>query len=122
VYTQLQRWHDEHGAAFSIVLYPSDEFGQQELPANEIPGFVARFLPLDGGSDVHLMAKVTTNGEGAEPVWRFLKTFYAGDVEWNFDAIFLVDQAGEPVGRYTAGQLPRVEADLKYLITQSGWA
>jgi len=41
-------------------------------------------------------------------------------LEWNFDALFLVDQTGEPVGRYTARELPRVEADLKYLLTQSG--
>jgi glutathione peroxidase-family protein len=95
-------WKHQLGATFSIVLYPSDEFGAQELPEHELPCFVSR------------------NSEQADAVWRWLKTFYPGDVEWNFDALFLVDQTGEPVGRYTARELPRVEADLKYLLTQSG--
>mmetsp|Transcript_36994 Transcript_36994/g.97960 ORF Transcript_36994/g.97960 Transcript_36994/m.97960 type:complete len:108 (+) Transcript_36994:277-600(+) len=106
-----------HGTAFSIVLYPSDEFGQQELSDADIPGFVSKYLPL--GSDVHLMAKVSVNGERTDAVWRWLKTFYPGDVEWNFDALFLVDQAGQPVGRYTARELRRVEADLTYLLEEA---
>lgn len=67
------------------------------------------------------MAKVEVNGAQADPVWRLLKTHFPGDIEWNFDAIFLVDQSGEPVGRYSARELRRVDADLKYLLTQSGW-
>lgn len=113
-------WKHQLGATFSIVLYPSDEFGAQELPEHELPCFVSKYLTLD--RNVHLMAKVAVNGEQADTVWQSLKTFYPGDVEWNFDALFLVDQTGEPVGRYTARELPRVEADLKYLITQSGSA
>ena len=91
-----------------------------ERRVREIPCFVTKYLTLD--RSVHLMAKVAVNGEQADAVWRWLKALYPGDVEWNFDALFLVDQTGEPVGRYTARELPRVEADLKYLLTQSGSA
>lgn len=119
MYSKLRGWHETHGEALSIVLYPSDEFGQQELPAAEIPGFVQRYLPLTADGDVHLMAKTAVNGDDA--AWCFLKSYFPGDVAWNFDALFLVDQAGEPVARYTARQLDRVDADLKFLLTQSGW-
>ena len=120
MYSQLRDWHGAHGVALSIILYPSDEFGEQELPSADIPAFVMQYLPLADGGDVHLMAKTEVNG--ADPVWRFLKGFFPGEVGWNFDAIWLVDQTGEPVGRYNARQLDRVDADLKYLLTQSGWS
>ena len=119
MYSQLQKWHQQHGAGLSICLYPSDEFGQQELPAAEIPAFVSQYLPLHDG-DVHLMAKTEVNGP--DDVWQCLKRSFPGDVEWNFDALFLVDQAGEPVGRFNARQLKRCDADLTYLVTQSGYA
>ena len=40
-------------------------------------------------------------GERADPLWRWLTTEgpFPGEVGWNFDAIFLVDAAGVPVGR-----------------------
>jgi len=102
----------------SIILYPSDEFGEQELPGEKIPAFVSQYLPTDD-DNVHLMAKVEVNG--ADPVWQFLRRAFPGEVEWNFDAIFLLDQTGEPQGRYTARQLERAGADLRFLLTQSGF-
>lgn len=120
MYRQLQVWHDRHKSALSIMLYPSDEFGGQELPAAQIPGFVAQYLPPEH-ADVHVMAKGSVNGPRAAEVWRAIKEVFPGDVGWNFDAIVLLDQEGVPVGRYTARQLRHVDADLTFLLTQSGW-
>lgn len=121
MYGTLRTWHKLYGPELSMILYPSDEFGSQELPEKEIPGFVTNYLPLDESSNVHLMAKACVNGPTAHPVWSFLKSEFVGDVEWNFDSIFLVDRAGMPVGRYDARQLDRVDADLQYLlVAQSG--
>ena len=130
------------GAGLTIVLYPTDEFGAQELPEAEIPAFVSGYLPVDGDS-VHLMRKVEVNGD--DPVWLFLRHSFPGEIEWNFDGLFLLDQEGVPVGRYRASELGRrggedpheqrrsvsvrepspprgrLDADLKYLLTQSGW-
>ena len=51
----------------NILLFPSDEFGGQELPEAQIPAFVkGKGLPTDGGG-CHLMAKVRVNGPEAEP-------------------------------------------------------
>lgn len=119
MYSKLQDWHKLHGVALSIVLYPSDEFGRQELPAAEIPAFVSKYLPVDEGGDVHLMAKTKVNGP--DPVWQKMKETFPGDVNWNFDAIWLIDQEGVPVGRYNAKELKKMDADLQYLVTQSGF-
>ena len=119
MYSQLQSWQKLHGAGLSIVLYPSDEFGGQELPAAKIPSFVSKYLPLEDSGEVHLMAKTQVNGP--DPVWTCLKSTFPGAVKWNFDAVFLVDQEGVPVGRYTPRELKRADADLQYLVTQSGF-
>ena len=62
------------------------------------------------------MAKVKTNGEAADPVWKSLKAAFPGDVRWNFAAIFVVDADGVPVGRFSSKQLPEVHAALTALL------
>lgn len=121
MYSQLREWHQKHGSRLSILLYPSDEFGEQELPAEQIPAFVSQYLPLEADS-VHLMAKVAINGDGADPVWRWLtgsSSPFPGAVEWNFDALFLLDKAGVPAGRYSAMELDRASGDVDFLAAQS---
>ena len=94
-------------------------FGGQELPSAQIPGFVSEYLPLEG-EGVHLMAKVAVNGEHADPVWSWLTTGpFPGEVGWNFDAVFLLDAEGVPVGRYSATELERLDGDLGFLVGQS---
>lgn len=96
------------------MLYPSDEFGRQELPEEKITPFVeAQGLPVAGGSGVTLMSKVHVNGPAADPVWQQLKMAFPGDVRWNFAAIFLVDKEGKPVGRFSPRDLPAVSKAIK---------
>ena len=63
------------------------------------------------------MAKTEVNGPQAHPVWQLAKKAYPGEVKWNFDGIFLFDKEGKPVSRFSAQQLPKVEAALKALIS-----
>ena len=94
-------------------------FGEQELPSAQIPGVVSQYLPLEA-EGVHLMAKVAVNGEHADPVWSWLTTGpFPGEVGWNFDAVFLLDAAGVPVGRYNARELEQLDGDLGFLVGQS---
>ena len=37
-------------------------------------------------------------------------------VKWNFAAIFVVDQSGTPVGRFSARELPQAGAAIKSLL------
>ena len=47
---QLANWHQSYGDKIEILLYPSDEFGAQELPSAQVPAFVAKQgLPTEGG-------------------------------------------------------------------------
>ena len=41
MYRKLREWHQLFGTQVEILLFPSDEFGRQELPTNKIPEFVA---------------------------------------------------------------------------------
>mmetsp|Transcript_8682 Transcript_8682/g.26708 ORF Transcript_8682/g.26708 Transcript_8682/m.26708 type:complete len:105 (+) Transcript_8682:336-650(+) len=99
-----------------MLLFPSDEFGGQELPSDQVPGFVAQQgLPTDGGG-VTLMAKVKTNGPSTDPLWKMAKSSFPGDVNWNFDAIFLFDGSGSPVGRYGPRDLDKIGAEIDRLV------
>ena len=82
-----------------------------------MPAFVAQYLAVDH-ERVQLMDKVCVNGKDEDPVWTLAKQSFPGDVEWNFDSWFLVDQQGVAVGRYTASELERCDADLRYLLTE----
>ena len=113
VYSALSAWHQEYGDKLQIILYPSDEFGGQELPSEKVPAFVeSKGLPTSGGACT-LMSKVNVNGAAADEVWKFLKTAYPGEVRWNFAGIFVVDKTGAPIGRFTSQQLEDVGAAIE---------
>jgi len=116
VYTQLREWHVVHGLELQILLFPSDEFGGQELPSEQVAPFVQKQgLPTDGGG-CHLMGKVQVNGPKADAAWKLAKEAFPGDVPWNFAGIFVFDKAGVPVGRFTARELSKVDETLSGLL------
>lgn len=97
------------------MLYPSDEFGAQELPSAQIPAFVTKQgLPIDGDGCT-LMAKVKVNGPNADEVWKFCKAAFPGEVQWNFAAWFLIDQHGQVAGRFSSRDLARLDGELARL-------
>jgi len=101
------------------LLYPSDEFGKQELPSAQIPDFVkAQGLPTDGGGCT-LMQKVRVNGAAADPVWQEAKMRFPGDVSWNFAGIFTFDAKGKVTGRFDANQLDAIGQHLEKLVTDA---
>lgn len=78
----MSQWHSSYGDKLEILLYPSDEFGGQELPEAQIPAFVeGKGLPTSGGGCT-LMSKVNVNGEQADPVFQLAKATFPGDVKW----------------------------------------
>ena len=98
----LAALHEQHGRNLEILLYPSSEFGNQELPSDEVASFVAsKGLPTDGDGCT-VMSMVEINGPMADPVWATCKQAFPGDVYWNFGGVFLIDQCGAVIGRYRA--------------------
>ena len=120
MYKQLADWNKKV-SDLEILLFPSDEFGGQELPADEIAPFLQGFkltkdLPLDGEGGCRLMEKVSVNGDDAHAVFKLGKEKFPGDVAWNFAGIFLFDREGTPVGRFSAQELPKLDSELKALL------
>lgn len=108
MYKQLADWNKKV-EGLEILLFPSDEFGAQELPSAEIAPFLEGFkltkdLPLNGGG-CRLMEKVAVNGDDAHPVFKLGKEAFPGEVEWNFAGIFLFDAQGLCTGRFGAKDL-----------------
>lgn len=115
MYKQLADWNKKLPNV-EILLFPSDEFGGQELPSEEIAPFLKGFkltkdLPLDGDG-CRLMQKTTVNGDDAHPVFQLGKEAFPGDVAWNFAGIFLFDGEGTCIGRYDAKGLKELDGAL----------
>ena len=106
MYKQLAAWNKDIDN-LEILLFPSDEFGGQELPSEEIAPFLQGFkltkdLPLNGDG-CRLMEKVTVNGDDAHPVFQLGKVSFPGDIGWNFAGIFLFDADGAWAAHGTHG-------------------
>ena len=66
MYAQLAVWHAMYGGKVEMLLYPSDEFGGQELPSDQIANFVhSKGLPtMGGGCTLMQKAKAASASEG----------------------------------------------------------
>jgi len=107
-YGALEALHEEYAArGFSVVGVPCNQFmGQEPGTAEEI----AEFCSATYGVTFPMTEKVEVNGSGAHPLFQRLTAAadaagQAGDVQWNFEK-FLVNPAGEVVGRFRPTTLP----------------
>ncbi|MEM9174706.1 MAG: glutathione peroxidase [Myxococcota bacterium] len=102
-YDGLQRLYDEYrDKGFEVLGFPCNQFGAQE-PGTE--GEIASFCETNYGVGFPMFSKVDVNGDGADPLYRWLtaedtKPDGAGDVAWNF-AKFLVGKDGRIVARFS---------------------
>lgn len=99
-----QRYRDQ---GLVVLGFPCNQFGAQE-PGDEaaIAGFCSRTF----GVSFPLFAKIEVNGEGAHPLYRYLKDQVPGvlgseAIKWNFTK-FLVDRRGLPVERFAPMTTP----------------
>jgi glutathione peroxidase len=101
--------------SFSVLGFPSNQFGSQEPgSATEI----AAFCETRFGVTFPLFAKIEVNGQGAHPLYRFLKSEQPGflgilgisAIRWNFTK-FLVDRSGRVVARFGSTKKPEALAE-----------
>jgi glutathione peroxidase len=100
-----------------VLGFPCNQFSGQE-PGTEAE--IAEFCTLNYAVDFPMFGKIEVNGEGADPLFRWLKIETPGsdnrDVEWNF-AKFLVGRDGKPVKRFGDKFMPvDIAPDIEKLL------
>lgn len=111
-------WRDYGDRGLVVIGFPCDQFGHQE-PGNEAE--IRNFCSLTYDVTFPMTAKVEVNGDGADPLWKWLKDEKGGllgfdGIKWNFTK-FLVGRDGRPVKRYAPTDKPEslakdIEAQL----------
>jgi glutathione peroxidase len=85
---------------FELLAFPCDQFGHQEPGTNRE---ILSFCEANFGIEFPLFAKIEVNGEGAHPLFQYLKSqksgLLGGSIKWNFTK-FLVNREGHVVHRY----------------------
>ncbi|MDR1449279.1 MAG: glutathione peroxidase [Propionibacteriaceae bacterium] len=122
-----------------VVGFPCDQFGHQEPGSEEQ---IHEFCQVRYGVTFPLSRKIEVNGEQAHPLYQYLKSQkqFAGfgkgamakmlklmtkaepgasDIKWNFTK-FLIDRAGNVVGRYEPTAKPEeMAADIEKLLEET---
>jgi glutathione peroxidase len=118
-YAGLESLYEKlHGGGLAILGFPCNQFGAQE-PGSEAE--IGQFCLKNYGVTFPMFAKIEVNGEGAHPLYKYLKDAKPGllgteAIKWNFTK-FLIDRSGEPVARYAPQVKPdELEAPVKKLL------
>ena len=107
-YAGLQElWRDYRDRGLVVLGFPCDQFGHQE-PGDEAQ--IREFCSLTYDVDFPMFSKVDVNGDGAHPLWKWLKKEKGGllgidAIKWNFTK-FLVGRDGRVVKRYAPTDKP----------------
>ncbi|HEY4200062.1 MAG TPA: glutathione peroxidase [Devosiaceae bacterium] len=93
-----------------ILGFPCNQFGEQE-PGNAAE--IQNFCSVNYDVTFPLFAKIDVNGDGADPIYQWLKSeapgiFGSEAIKWNFTK-FLLDRDGKVVDRFAPTTVP---ADL----------
>ncbi|MFK7959952.1 MAG: glutathione peroxidase [Phycisphaerales bacterium] len=99
----LQALHDRFAdQGFSVLGFPSADFGGQELDTAEEIG---AFCQENYGVEFPMFAKVVTSGDGQSAVYEYLGT-ETGDLPgWNFGK-YLVGRDGTPIKFFASNVKP----------------
>jgi glutathione peroxidase len=118
-YTGLEAVHRKLAAkGFAVLGFPCDQFGHQE-PGDEQE--IKKFCALNYDVSFPMFAKIAVNGDGAHPLYAWLKKQAPGvlgtvGIKWNFTK-FLVDKSGQVVARYAPNDKPEtIEKDIEKLL------
>jgi glutathione peroxidase len=102
----------------TVLGFPCNQFGAQE-PGDAAE--IANFCSLTYDVSFPMFAKIDVNGPAAHPLYQYLKTTKKGllgseGIKWNFTK-FLIDKAGQVVGRYAPTDKPEaIEKDIVALL------
>ena len=94
-------WRKYGDRGFEVVAFPCNQFGGQE-PGSA--GEIESFCSVNYGVSFPVMARIEVNGDGATPLYRWLKAEAPGilgtqRIKWNFTK-FLIGREGRVVRRF----------------------
>lgn len=118
-YEGLQQLHDEFKEkGFTVLGFPCDQFGGQE-PGDDTE--IASFCKKNFGVDFPLFSKIEVNGDGAHPLYQWLRSQKGGllgsKIKWNFTK-FLVGKDGQVIARYSPTTKPeKITDDISKALT-----
>lgn len=107
-YQGLEKLHQTYAAkGFSVLGFPCNQFGGQE-PGDAAE--IAKFCSLNYNVTFPMFAKIEVNGDGAHPLYKYLKSAKPGllgleAIKWNFTK-FLIGRDGRVVERYAPTTTP----------------
>ncbi len=117
-YEGLEVLNRKYGDKLIVIAFPCNQFGAQEPgDATEI----ANFCQTSYDVTFPVMAKIEVNGDGADPLYTYLKKAKPGllgsqGIKWNFTK-FLIDKDGKVVSRYAPTDKPEsLTADIERLM------
>ena len=102
------------GQGFSVVGFPSNQFGGQEPGSAEE---IAEFCSTTYGVTFPMFEKIDVNGPDRHPIYAELTAApdaagEAGDIQWNFEK-FLVGPDGSVLARFRPMTAPDAEEVVK---------
>ncbi|QNM97499.1 glutathione peroxidase [Chitinimonas koreensis] len=107
-FTGLQALHEQYKErGFEVLGFPCNQFGGQEPGDSEQIG---AFCQKNYGVDFPMFEKIEVNGDGAHPLYQYLKKEARGvlgteAIKWNFTK-FLVDRQGRVIDRFAPTTKP----------------
>lgn len=112
----LYRQYKDQG--LEILGFPCNQFGHQDPGSNDE---ISQFCELNYGVSFPMFHKVEVNGDGAHPLFKYLKAQASGvlgttAIKWNFTK-FLVDRKGRVLERYAPTDTPeKIAGDVAELL------
>ncbi|HMN67578.1 MAG TPA: glutathione peroxidase [Bdellovibrionales bacterium] len=107
-YEELEKIYETYkDKGFVILGFPCNQFGGQEPGTNEE---IQKFCKVNFGVTFPVMAKIEVNGDGAIPLYKWLKSSAPGvlgteAIKWNFTK-FLIGKDGKVIARYSPQTKP----------------
>ena len=95
-------WEEKRDDGLVVLGVPSNDFGEQE-PGSE--GQIKEFCQVNFNIDFPMSGKLVVKGEGAHPLYKWLKAETGGSPKWNFYK-FLIDGEGRPVTYFSSMTKP----------------
>jgi glutathione peroxidase len=114
-YEGLQKLHEQYADQGLVVVgFPCDQFGHQEPGSEEEIG---AFCQKNYGVTFPMMSKVEVNGDGAHPLYQWLRSekggLLGGKIKWNFTK-YLLGKDGQVIDRYAPTTKPeKIAGDIE---------